>query len=94
MITFRGQIVPTSSAYKKVSQLDQVKWALDTFKEVTGDEFTYDLRIKRYGALIYNLRDEGWDIETIEPKNHKDKKWSFRLISKPVENGEQKALEI
>jgi|TARA_B100001094_G_C18141207_1_gene777978 hypothetical protein len=83
MELLRGQIVPTSTAYKKVSQKDKVEWALKTFKEVTGDEFTYDLRIKRYGAIIYDLRDDGWDIKTLEPKNQKDKKWAFKLISEP-----------
>ena len=84
MQTIRGQIVPNSTAYKKVSQKDKVEWALRTFKEVTGDEFTYDLRIKRYGAIIYDLRDDGWDITTIEPKNQINKKWAFRLISEPT----------
>lgn len=93
MKMLRGQIAPVSTAYKKVSQQDQVEWALETFKEVTGDEFTYDLRIKRYGAIIFNLRDDGWDIETIEPKNHPNKKWAFRLISKPSEDG-QRALAV
>lgn len=83
MELLRGQIVPTSTAYKKVSQKDKVVWAFKTFKEVTGDEFTYDLRIKRYGAIIYDLRDDGFDITTIEPKHRKDKKWAFRLISEP-----------
>jgi len=94
MMLLHGQVVPVSTAYKKVSQQDQVEWALRTFKEVTGDEFTYDLRIKRYGAIIFNLRYAGWDIETIEPKNHPNKKWSFRLLSEPVEEGEQRALAI
>lgn len=83
MLLLRGQIIPSERLGKKVSQEDKVAWALETFGEVTGDEFTFDMRIKRYGASIFTLRDEGWDIETVRPKDSKYKKWSFRLISKP-----------
>lgn len=83
MELLRGQVIPTNRNGKKVSQEDKVAWALETFGEVTGDEFTFDMRIKRYGASIFTLRDEGWVIETIRPQDSKYKKWSFRLISKP-----------
>ena len=78
MELLRGQVIPTRRKGKKVSQE-----ALETFGEVTGDEFTFDMRIKRYGASIFTLRDEGWDIETLRPEQSKYKKWSFKLISKP-----------
>lgn len=49
MELLRGQVIPTERKGKKVSQEDKVAWALETFGEVTGDEFTFDMRIKRYG---------------------------------------------
>tara|TARA_B100000902_G_C27092371_1_gene804508 strand:- start:18 stop:305 length:288 start_codon:yes stop_codon:yes gene_type:complete len=92
MELLRGQIIPTERKGKKVSQEDKVAWALETFGEVTGDEFTFDMRIKRYGASIFTLRDEGWVIETLRPQDSSYKKWSFKLISKPPsdESGQRK----
>ena len=92
MELLRGQVIPTTRFGKKLTQEDKVAWALETFGEVTGDEFTFDMRIKRYGASIFTLRDEGWVIETLGPKESKYKKWSFKLISKPPsdETGQRK----
>ena len=53
MELLRGQVIPTERKGKKVSQEDKVAWALETFGEVTGDEFTLTCESKDM-VLVYS----------------------------------------
>ena len=64
---FRGTLVP---AYVK-SKTQLVAWALEEFKDsdpITNWEFVRELYCHRFGGILFNLRQEGYEITTLKTK--------------------------
>jgi hypothetical protein len=79
---FRDVEVPKD---KLKTQRELYEWVLTTFrndKPLANYELVFDLRMTRHGGILFNLRKDGWIVETIG--GGKDS--SFRLISKPNED--------
>jgi hypothetical protein len=66
-VPFRGQAVPSFNG----KQRPLVEWLLKTArasddKKISTSEFVYDFGIPRISAVIFNLRQDLWDIKTIK----------------------------
>jgi hypothetical protein len=64
---FRGKKIP---AYIK-SKTQLVAWVLTEFiddEPISNWEFVADLHCHRFGGIIHNLRQEGYDITTLPSK--------------------------
>ena len=64
---FRGKKVP---AYIK-SKTQLVAWALTEFMDgdpISNWEFVAELHCHRFGGIIHNLRQEGYEITTLPSK--------------------------
>ena len=64
---FRGQAVPSFNG----KQRPLVEWLLKTArasddKKISTSEFVYDFGIPRISAVIFNLREDMWEIKTIK----------------------------
>ena len=69
---FRGTLVP---AYVK-SKTQLVAWALEEFQNsdpITNWEFVRELYCHRFGGILFNLRQEGYEITTLKTKTRKEK---------------------
>lgn len=68
--SFRGTPVPLY--IKTKTQL--VAWALETFMQddpITNWEFVRELNCHRFGGIIFNLREQGYNITTLKSKRKK-----------------------
>lgn len=78
---------------KKLSQYDVVLKHLESGKELSQLEATQEYGILRLGAIIFNLRKDGYDIET--RMEHKPNRYGhvsnyaiYKLIAKDdLKNG-------
>ena len=73
-------------AWHVKTKQDLVAWALVTFREeepISNGEFVFDLRCTRFGGLLHNLREQGWDIATVSGKETGH--YVYYLISMPDE---------
>jgi|TARA_B100000424_G_C22935640_1_gene497882 hypothetical protein len=80
--SFRNRTVPWYIKSKK----DLIAWALVTFRDdkpISNGEFVFELRCTRFGGLLHNLRDEGWDIATVQGKEKGH--YVYYLLSMPDE---------
>tara|TARA_R100001079_G_C4449498_1_gene152893 strand:- start:2462 stop:2746 length:285 start_codon:yes stop_codon:yes gene_type:complete len=80
--SFRNRTVPWYVKSKK----DLIAWALVTFRDdkpISNGEFVFELRCTRFGGLLHNLRDEGWDIATVQGKEKGH--YVYYLLSMPDE---------
>ena len=80
--SFRNRTVPWHVKSKK----DLIAWALVTFRDdkpISNGEFVFELRCTRFGGLLHNLRDEGWDIATVQGKEKGH--YVYYLLSMPDE---------
>ena len=77
---FRGERPP-----RVKNQRELVEWALRKGrrdkKPINTAEFVYDLRMTRFGSIIFDLRNEGWIIET----KNSSKGGDYLLIAMPEE---------
>ena len=51
-----------------------VAWALETFmndEPITNWEFVRELNCHRFGGIIFNLREQGYNITTLKSKRKK-----------------------
>ena len=81
--SFRNRTVPWYVKSKK----DLIAWALVTFRDeepISNGEFVFELRCTRFGGLLHNLRDEGWDIATVQGKEKGH--YVYYLLSMPEED--------
>ena len=81
-ISFRNRTVPWYVKSKK----DLIAWALVKFRDeepISNGEFVFELRCTRFGGLLHNLRDEGWDIATVQGKEKGH--YVYYLLSMPDE---------
>tara|TARA_R100001510_G_scaffold53743_1_gene55641 strand:+ start:130 stop:480 length:351 start_codon:yes stop_codon:yes gene_type:complete len=85
--SFRGTKVP---AYiKNKSQL--ILWALETFRfkePISNGEFVFELRCTRFGAVLHDLRKEGYDIVTLPAKQKGH--YLYYLVSSPKDGDTMK----
>ena len=80
--SFRNRTIPWYVKSKK----DLIAWALVTFRDdkpISNGEFVFELRCTRFGGLLHNLRDEGWDIATVQGKEKGH--YVYYLLSMPDE---------
>ncbi len=77
---FRGELIPNYVDNK--TRL--IKYVLKKYRDrepISNAEFVFDLRCTRFGGVLHDLRDAGWQIETIR---HKDKShFMYYLVSTP-----------
>lgn len=77
---FRGELIPNYVDNK--TRL--IKYVLKKYRDkepISNAEFVFDLRCTRFGGVLHDLRDAGWQIETIR---HKDKThFMYYLVSTP-----------
>ena len=62
-------------------------WALVTFRDdkpISNGEFVFELRCTRFGGLLHNLREEGWEIATVQGKEKGH--YVYYLLSMPEED--------
>ena len=81
--SFRNRTVPWYVKSKK----DLIAWALVTFRDdkpISNGEFVFELRCTRFGGLLHNLREEGWDIATVQGKEKGH--YVYYLLSMPEED--------
>ena len=81
--SFRNRTVPWYIKSKK----DLIAWALVTFRDdkpISNGEFVFELRCTRFGGLLHNLREEGWDIATVQGKEKGH--YVYYLLSMPEED--------
>lgn len=64
-----------------MTQRDKVLARLKHGDWVSNGEFAFEMRILRYGAIIHELRKEGYNITT---RNLKGSKYEFRLEDNPL----------
>ena len=80
--SFRNRTVPWYIKSKK----DLIAWALVTFRDdkpISNGEFVFELRCTRFGGLLHNLREEGWEIATVQGKEKGH--YVYYLLSMPDE---------
>ena len=81
--SFRNRTVPWYVKSKK----DLIAWALVTFRDdkpISNGEFVFELRCTRFGGLLHNLREEGWEIATVQGKEKGH--YVYYLLSMPEED--------
>ena len=81
--SFRNRTVPWYIKSKK----DLIAWALVTFRDdkpISNGEFVFELRCTRFGGLLHNLREEGWEIATVQGKEKGH--YVYYLLSMPEED--------
>tara|TARA_Y100000996_G_scaffold404221_1_gene378075 strand:- start:967 stop:1251 length:285 start_codon:yes stop_codon:yes gene_type:complete len=81
--SFRNRTIPWYVKSKK----DLIAWALVTFRDdkpISNGEFVFELRCTRFGGLLHNLREEGWDIATVQGKEKGH--YVYYLLSMPEED--------
>ena len=90
-LAFRGELIPEySGGFRISSQKDLVGYVLMKYRSSTNPiknwELNHELLCSRFQHQIYELRNEGWKIET---KRGKDAgSYSYRLLSHPTDNWE------
>lgn len=68
---------------KKISQLEQVQTHFRQFGDITSWEAIQLYRITRLSAIIFILRDDGWNIESIRKENE-SKNWVKYVWHRPT----------
>ena len=88
---FRGQPIP----HFVKSKHELVKYVLRKYRDsepISNGEFIYDLNYSRFGGSIFNLRKEGYVIETIPSK--KRGLVFYYLVSAPDDDVERNQLRL
>jgi len=88
---FRNEIIPSYVRTKS----DLIRYVLKRYRHeapISNAEFVFDLRCTRFGGVIHDLRDEGWDIATLQ---HKEKgKYVYYLVSSPDDSQGENTLRL
>tara|TARA_Y100000033_G_C2733147_1_gene104473 strand:- start:329 stop:625 length:297 start_codon:yes stop_codon:yes gene_type:complete len=77
---FRGELIPNYVDNK--TRL--IKYVLKKYRDkepISNAEFVFDLRCTRFGGVLHDLRDAGWQIETIRHKDNTH--FMYYLVSTP-----------
>lgn len=90
---FRGEFIPLQVQ----SQVDVIKYVLLKYRyetPISNGEFSYDLRIARFGGYLHDLRHkDGWTINTIQGKTKGH--YLYWLEEHPAdENNGQRSLQL
>ena len=88
---FRGEFIPLQIK----SKMDLIRWALLKYRDsepISNGEFVYDLRCARFGGYLHQLRDEGWEIQTVQGK--KQGHFVYYLLSHPLDDEVEKNPQL
>ena len=75
--------------------MDLIRWALLKYRDsepISNGEFVYDLRCTRFGGYLHQLRDEGWEIQTVQGK--KQGHFVYYLLSHPLDDEVEKNPQL